>query len=58
MKNLAENIVHDIIDELTDRAGLLDGWFDIDEDTRNEIVSELEAKVLNNLKRDNELKSS
>jgi len=54
MDKLAHDIVFDIIDELTDRSGIGNAWWEIDEDIREEIISTLESKVKKNLEQNDE----
>lgn len=55
-KDLAENIIHDIFDELTDRSGF-NGWWDgIDGDIQQEIRNTLTDLTVANLQRQDSLK--
>jgi len=56
MKKLAEEIVHDLLDELSDRGGFSGWWDDVDAGIQSEIREELTKSVLSNLKRDASLK--
>jgi hypothetical protein len=42
---LAERIVENILDDLTDRRGLKHEWYQIDEDIRAEIIEKWQAIV-------------
>lgn len=51
MSKLAQNIVRDIVNELTNRKGIGDEWFSIEMDIQEEIIGDLEAVVDRNIKR-------
>lgn len=57
MKDLAENVIHNIFDDLTDRSGFGGWWDSIDQDIQDEIRETLTNIVLEELKRDASLKS-
>jgi hypothetical protein len=52
MSKLAQTIVFDIIDELTDRKGFDALFFDLDKDTRNELDGKLIGIVDENIERE------
>ena len=55
---LADIIVFDIVDELTDRNGFDHWWFNLDQDIQQELMGALIATVDANLEREASLKTT
>lgn len=56
--NVAETIVFDIVDELTDQSALRQAWYNLNNDIKQEITGKLIGIVDQNLEREASLRDT